>query len=164
MSFKAGRHWVLSAVVFVLLVGCEPEVSTEAARTPAGESRTTSSASLQSLLNFERTSVGLGPVNQSGKLTAAAVAHANDMSVRGYFSHVSAGGAALGQRIRAQGYGFCVVAENIAKGQTSKAEVVRVWMRSPGHRRNILNPAVTEFGIGRAPGNYWVLVLAGPGC
>ncbi len=42
--------------------------------------------------------------------------------------------------------------------------VIRAWMNSPGHRRNILNPKVTEFGVARAPGNYWVLVMARPGC
>jgi uncharacterized protein YkwD len=32
------------------------------------------------------------------------------------------------------------VAENIAMGQSSSSEAVSDWMRSPGHRANILGP------------------------
>jgi hypothetical protein len=39
------------------------------------------------------------------------------------------------------------VAENIAWGQRSAAEVVRDWMNSPGHRANILNRAHRLIGI-----------------
>lgn len=164
MMLKGGKRWALSMVACVLLAGCASEVATVTAQTPAGNSRTTSLESFQSLLNSERASAGLRPVSRSGKLTSAAFAHANNMSAKGYFSHVSPAGSSLRKRVRAQGYGFCALSENIAKGQKSSAEVFGLWMRSPGHRRNILNPRVTEFGMSRAPGNYWVLVLGRPGC
>lgn len=37
-------------------------------------------------------------------------------------------------------------------------------MASPGHRRNILDGEVTEFGLVRGPGDLWVMVLGRAGC
>ena len=39
------------------------------------------------------------------------------------------------------------VAENIAMGQTSSAEVLQSWMNSSGHRANILNPGHARIGV-----------------
>lgn len=116
------------------------------------------------LLNAERSRAGLSPVTRSDKLVAAAIAHAEDMSATGRFSHAGTDRSSVGDRLRAQGYGYCLVAENIAQGQTNAVEAVDSWMRSEGHRNNILNPAISEFGMAAAPGSFWVLVLAQPGC
>ena len=98
-------------------------------------------------------------------LTRAAQAHAEDMAARGYFSHQSPGGPNgddLGDRARAAGCSFRSVAENIAQGQRSEAEVLTGWANSPGHRRNMLNGRMTDYGLGRA-GDIWVLKLSS-GC
>jgi len=51
------------------------------------------------------------------------------------------------------------VAENIAMGQRNSQEVVNDWMRSPGHRANILNASNRRIGVGayRTPDGtiYW---------
>ncbi len=39
------------------------------------------------------------------------------------------------------------VAENIAMGQQSSAEVINSWMNSSGHRANILDPGHTRIGV-----------------
>ena len=39
------------------------------------------------------------------------------------------------------------VAENVAYGYDSGRAVVRAWMRSPGHRQNILNPRYRALGV-----------------
>jgi len=47
------------------------------------------------------------------------------------------------------------VGENIAWGtsdRTSPGKIVRAWMRSPGHRRNILDRRFDELGLGIALG------------
>jgi uncharacterized protein YkwD len=44
----------------------------------------------------------------------------------------------------------CRFPANVALGQSSAAEVLENWMRSRGHRTNILNPAFTEMGAGYA--------------
>ncbi len=85
------------------------------------------------------------------------------MSTKGYFSHRSANGDTLGERVRAQAYRYCMVAENIAKGQPNERSAIESWMQSPGHRRNILDSGVTEYGMAGV-GDVWVLVLARPGC
>jgi uncharacterized protein YkwD len=38
--------------------------------------------------------------------------------------------------------------ENIAAGQRSPAAVVRAWLNSPGHRRNIETAAYRYIGVG----------------
>jgi uncharacterized protein YkwD len=64
-------------------------------------------------------------------------------------------------RVRRAGYQACLVAENIARGQSDIRSVLADWMTSPGHRSNILNPQVTQYGFAGA-GSVWVLVLARP--
>jgi uncharacterized protein YkwD len=40
------------------------------------------------------------------------------------------------------------VGENIAYGNVSADQMMVMWMNSPGHRANLLNPAFTHIGIG----------------
>jgi uncharacterized protein YkwD len=39
-------------------------------------------------------------------------------------------------------------AENLSRAAASPKAVVDAWMGSPGHRSNLLDPAVTEIGVG----------------
>ena len=51
------------------------------------------------------------------------------------------------------------VAENIAYGYPTAHATVRAWMHSKGHRANILNPGLTNLGVGAARdknGTWWV--------
>ena len=86
------------------------------------------------------------------------------MASRDYFSHVSPNGAKPSDRARRAGYRYCLIAENIANGYPTVAQVMEGWMKSKGHRKNILLSKVTEFGLARAQDNIWVMVLAKPGC
>lgn len=60
---------------------------------------------------------------------------------------------------------FRTLAENIAKGQQTADAVVREWMNSPGHRKNILNDDFDRVGVAktRCPNDQpiWVQVFAG---
>jgi hypothetical protein len=51
-------------------------------------------------------------------------------------------------RMDAAGYSGVTWGENIAKGQSTPAEVVAGWMDSDGHCANIMNPMFTEIGVG----------------
>lgn len=115
-------------------------------------------------VNASRAEAGRGALRLNAQLTQAAAAHARDLAKTGAFSHTGSNGSSVGDRVRGQGYGFCFVAENIAKGQGSLEQVLSGWMASPGHRRNILAKEAREFGLVRGPGNLWVMVLAKPGC
>lgn len=113
------------------------------------------------LLNQQRNSDGLRRLSESPRLAAAAEAHAQDMVRQNYFSHTGADGSSVGQRVRAEGYSWCWVAENIAAGDQTEASVFNSWLNSPPHRRNMLNREAVQYGLGRT-GNTWVLVLAEP--
>jgi len=118
----------------------------------------------QNLLNAERANQARGPLSQDTRLANAAQGHAYDMSINSFFSHTSSDGRTLGNRISATGYNYCWAGENIAQGQNSQAAVFSAWMNSAPHRANMMSGQPTEFGFAQAPGNYWVLVLARPGC
>ena len=117
----------------------------------------------EAALNALRAENGLAPLAYSDALNEAAVAHAQDMAQSGLFSHTGSDGSDVGQRVTRVGYGWCVVAENIAKGQVDLAEVMQAWAGSPGHRANMLSPEVSEFAIAQGADALWVMVLAAPG-
>jgi uncharacterized protein YkwD len=113
-------------------------------------------------INQQRQAKGLGRLESSSKLAAAAQGHACDMAVRGYFEHQRPGGGPkLGARVEAKGYRFSTIAENIAKtGAADVARTAKLWRNSSGHWANILKPNVAEIGMGLATRDgqvYWVM-------
>ena len=119
-------------------------------------------------VNRVRRDHSLPGVRLSARLDEAAVRHTQYMATSGRFTHDGPSGENVADRVVAAGYGYRFVAENIAAGQATADEVVLAWMNSPGHRANLLNPAVVEIGVGYvfrtdAPyHHYWTLVLADP--
>jgi uncharacterized protein YkwD len=113
------------------------------------------------LINYERVSRRVSPLRPNRALTAAAARHSRDMAARNYFSHSTMGGGSFTSRIMAARYtnprGAWSVGENLAWGTGqlgTPAATVEAWMRSPGHRANILKGSFKEIGLG--------LVLSGP--
>lgn len=126
-------------------------------------------------VNLERSKQGIGPLRYNERLETAAQAFASDMWKRGYFSHFTPEGESFVDRIRVALYfvpetNQCVcstlitdckctpifsVGENIAKGQSTVEQVMKEWMASPGHKRNILQAKYDEIGFG-VYGNVWV--------
>jgi uncharacterized protein YkwD len=107
------------------------------------------------LVNEARVENGCVAVKVDEKITAAAVAHSADMAARDYFSHTTPEGVTFDKRILAAGYPT-PGAENIAQGQDSAEEVMDAWMKSKGHRANILNCQHTTIGVGLdTNGWYW---------
>lgn len=105
--------------------------------------------------NAARARAGCPALTIDARLTAAAQAHSADMARNDYFEHISLDGRTFIDRIRAAGYPS-PGAENIAYGHSTAANVVQAWMRSPGHRRNILDCSLTKIGVGfDRRGNYW---------
>jgi uncharacterized protein YkwD len=107
------------------------------------------------LINRQRTRRGMARLRINPRLSRAARRHTRDMVRRRYFSHTSPRGVDMTARIRRTGYlngpYRWSIAENIAWGGRrlgSPRAIVQAWMRSPGHRHNILNPAYREMGIG----------------
>jgi uncharacterized protein YkwD len=107
------------------------------------------------LLNKKRREHGMQALRGNGRLHHAAGRHVADMAAHHYFSHTSISGASFIDRIRRTGYLRRVrswsVGENIAWGTgalSTPRSIVRAWMRSPGHRANILNRRFREIGVG----------------
>lgn len=67
----------------------------------------------------------------------------------------------MGDRVSAQGYCWRGLGENIAYGIPTREAALQGWLASPAHRRNLLMPGFTEYGLAGADG-YWVMVLARP--
>jgi uncharacterized protein YkwD len=122
-------------------------------------SQRTSARTTLCLLNTERRAKGLSPLRLSHSLSQAASGHSHDMVTQHYFEHSAPGGPSLLKRIRESGYlkssRRWQVGENIAwgvPGRSSAAAIVRAWMHSPPHRKEILTPSYREVGIGVAAG------------
>ena len=113
------------------------------------------------LTNQERRRLGLSPLRHNNKLAAAAQKYSRHMATHKFLSHRGKDGSTVGDRIKAQGYRFSTWAENIAKGHRTPEDVVRGWMNSSGHRRNILNPRLREIGVGYYK-RYWTQVFGTP--
>ena len=84
-----------------------------------------------------------------------------------YLGHISSDGREMRDRIDATGYKWRSIRENAASGQLSAREVVRGWMKSPGHRANILSDDISEIGVGfavddRTGTTYWIQKFANP--
>ena len=105
-------------------------------------------------LNAIRTDRGLPALRESSRLAAAAIQHSREMADDGYFEHSSFDGTAFSTRIArwypTAGYRSWSVGENLlwSSPTVDPARAVGMWMRSPGHRANILNPSWREIGIG----------------
>lgn len=98
---------------------------------------------LLGLHNRERAQHGLPPLRYDPGLSSQSLRHSQQQA-NARSMHHSKGTFA---------------AENVAAGQRSEQEVVRDWMNSPGHRRNILDPNLSTVGFGQVAGPdgriYW---------
>lgn len=122
-------------------------------------------------VNEIRKARGLPPVAFSPRLARAARDHSRDIARHEMMGHRGSDGSRLPDRVKRVGYRYRLVAENVAAGQTTPKETVEAWMKSPGHRRNLLLRRVCRAGVGyaRMPDeakstytHYWTIVLARP--
>jgi uncharacterized protein YkwD len=122
---------------------------------PAPPPQTSPAEEVVALVNKARVENGCPALQVDDRLATAATAHSADMSDRDYFSHTSPDGVTFDKRILNAGYPT-PGAENIARGQTSAQSVMDAWMKSRGHRTNILNCKLTAIGVGLdTDGWYW---------
>jgi uncharacterized protein YkwD len=137
------------------------------------------SKQIHELVNIERAKANLKPFSWNQTLSEVARLHSEDMAKHGYFDHVNLDGKDPAARASALGFkcekDFGVykkvgIAENIFQNNTirsvtytgdemyceylSPADIARTtvdgWMKSEGHRKNILDPQNYSEGIGVA--------------
>lgn len=109
--------------------------------------------------NARRLRHGCRPLRLDTALVLAARQHALRMVAQHDLSHQLPGELALQGRAVAAGYtSWRILAENLAWGQATPAQVFRDWVRSPEHRANLDNCRLRDLGIGAvvAAGRPWV--------
>jgi uncharacterized protein YkwD len=84
-------------------------------------------------------------------------------------THSGSDGSTVGQRLTRMGYAWGLAGENIQYGVGSADEAVALWVASPGHCANLMNPTFSDMGAAyavdrdRRGGNiYWTQVLSTP--
>jgi uncharacterized protein YkwD len=112
-------------------------------------------AAVLCLHNEDRAADGLPSLREHARLQVAASGHSRNMVAAGFFDHTTPEGRTMTDRIRATGYlrgsRVWTVGENIGWATGALAtprEIHAAWMRSAGHRANILRRDFREIGIG----------------
>ena len=154
---------VLGTVVAVGISSVEPQEAGAASVQVNGctgkdVSMTTAEKEMLDLHNRERADRNLPRLCVHPALQRAARAHSKDMIDRDYFSHNTKGkGESSAERVKRYGYRYRTFGENIAWGSGSlgsPSSIMKGWMNSDLHRKNILNGKFREVGIGAHTGTY----------
>ncbi len=99
------------------------------------------------LVNDSRHEFGLPPLARNEKLSRSALAKAQDMERKQYFEHISPEGLQPWFFAEKQDYRYKNFGENLAEGFFSSESVHESWMKSSGHRNNILSEDFEEIGV-----------------
>lgn len=117
-----------------------------------GVSANISAEEMLVLVNQERQERGLSTLSLDSQLSLAANLKAQDMFANNYWAHTSPSGMSPWVFIKSARYEYLYAGENLARGFTSSADVVKAWMESPSHRDNMLSPNYDEIGFAILPG------------
>jgi hypothetical protein len=96
--------------------------------------------------NQERVARGLAALHLDPVLSEASAFHAKEMAEHDDISHQFANEPDLADRGSQAGAHFSLIAENVGEAPTSVI-IHNLWMNSPGHRANLLDPDVDSIGI-----------------
>ena len=109
------------------------------------------------------------PLRWNSKLQHAAAVHSNDMADHNFFNHKSATNATtLPERLRSVGYRYQAAGENIGAGPDTVAQVVDMWVASPGHCVTLMTANFVDLGASCKNNSnsyyktYWTLKAATP--
>ncbi|MGB9186117.1 MAG: CAP domain-containing protein [Solirubrobacteraceae bacterium] len=151
-----GRHVVVASLAAIGLAAVSGTPAASAHGGCAGAHRRIShtprpvvQAAVVCLVNRQRTRRHLPRLHENAHLNRSAQGWTNVMVRAHAFSH----GSNFSARISAVGFHWSMVGENIAAGYDTPASVVRAWMASPGHCRNILSPSFLDVGTGVSQGS-----------
>jgi hypothetical protein len=98
------------------------------------------------LANQARAAAGAGPLKWDAALATAARRHCLRMAAEGPISHQYADEPEISGRAAQAGAHFSLIEENVAIAP-DPASIHNAWMRSAGHRANLLNPQVDRVGV-----------------
>jgi uncharacterized protein YkwD len=98
------------------------------------------------LVNAEREKKGAGALIELDALAIPADIRAHEASV--IFSHTRPDGTRCFTVLAEHSLKYRAAGENLANGFSSPAAAVKAWMKSKGHRQNILDPVFKYSGVG----------------
>lgn len=129
-------------------------------------------AALIAEINKTRRSFGKQELVDDEILTQTAAAYARQLAQRHHLDHKDPQGRGPDARVEERGYHWMYVAENLAAGQLTPAEVVQDWLNSPPHRAALLSDHPEELGVAYVRSQvslredphltYWVALFAKP--
>lgn len=124
-----------------LIPGASPASALNAARATAVAEQL-----LLRQANADRAQRNLPELRFDAQLARAAQFHAEQMAAHDDISHGFPGEPDLSMRGAAAGVHFSLITENVAEAG-DPAVIHGLWMNSPGHRANLLDPDVNIVGI-----------------
>ena len=120
------------------------------------------STSAASYMDAARRSNGLPAAAPASQLDRAALEQARYMAAAGEMTHTTRRGRDFASRKKDNEIKG-TAAENVAYGANDIGRVMQMWMESPPHRRNMLDPRFSRFGVASASDakgkRYWAMVL-----
>lgn len=172
MRFWPTSGIICSLAIFLLPAGCarvivtrdngnqtsvkvEPLIGRPNASPPPVQAQTQSIAQMEEAvrnrINQQRRKQGLEPLQKHPALAKIAREYSRRMSRENFFSHTDAQGKSAADRVRAAGVSYRIVGENLFKSINAPDPIegaVTGWMKSTGHRANILTKNYTHTGVG----------------
>lgn len=145
---------IIQAVVAISLVSAPAASAITRASSPVRDAESL----LLERANLDRAAHDLPPVRQDPLLAQAALYHARQMAQHQDISHGFEGEPDLSQRGATAGVRFSLITENVAEAQDAH-EIHDLWMQSPGHRANLLDPEVNVVGIAVVEQNHEVFAV-----
>jgi uncharacterized protein YkwD len=148
----------MPAALLPVLLAFATAAPAQPAACPPGERLRALTPATVCVINAVRAHHGLPALRHDRRLARAARRHSRDMVARRYFAHTSPEGVTPRFRIAASGWmrgrHHWRIGENLAwrSGRAAPGTIVRMWLRSPGHRRNLLDHRFRAIGIGVAQG------------
>lgn len=114
-------------------------------------------------VNALRSAAGVGPVDMSPQLNAAAATHSRDMSSQNRPWHFGSDGSSPIQRVQRTGYPGMLVGEVISESFETELETLAAWMEQSDTRSIIVDPKATNMGFAwyqeRNGKLWWTLVM-----
>lgn len=156
MSQEKQLGIVVTLIGAVVLLAAVAGVSWRIGRDTAPDCpRQVADGDLLLLVNDYRAANGLGQLTSEPHLQAAAQWMAEDLVGR-QLSHTDSLDRTFEQRLADFGYPANVWrVENVGSGQTTATEMFSGWMNSPPHNEALLNPFISQVGLGNSS-IYWV--------
>lgn len=118
--------------------------------------------------NLERFQAGLSFLTLDEKLSLVAREKSIDLRNNNYFDHNSPRYGTPFEMMTRFGLKYVQAGENLAAGYTDYFAAMEGWMKSPGHKANILEPGFTLIGVGFVSStisdydSYWTQMFIRP--